>query len=564
MKKEKLYEELEKYFGHDSFRPLQKEVIESLLGGRDVFFLAPTGGGKSLCYQLPALMLKTKISFVVSPLIALIENQVEELTRKNMKAYSILSFQGKKYKERVFSLLEAGEEPEAVLVYTTPETLSTERIQNTISSLYRRDKIGIFAVDEAHCISNWGHDFRPKYRKLKILKELCPKTPILALTATATKIVIDDIIGSLALKNFHCYRQSFNRPNIFYQVVDERCMHDNIMDDILTFIWPLRNCSGIIYARQRLETENIANRLVASGIQAAAYHAGKKVSEKQKVLKDWLSNNLQVICCTVAFGMGIDKPDVRFVIHFNLPKNLENFYQESGRAGRDGLPSCSRLYFSLADFSQLESISKGKEYMPSDYLQSCSNGLEGLLQYCKEENCRRRQLLRYFGDDFSGICDFCDLCVLSSSVPISRVRSAEASNMKLLFQQSSEFPLNEIPSQVTDYITATVLKTKVSQNHVSSESSCANSNRPCSGFRLASHYLETSNPNFPQKGQVGLTGQRNGIQKQFEKQLSATVSAQVDEGESATNVYTKDRLRKNKRKLEANQSTLSHWFASDV
>ncbi|EME28770.1 Bloom syndrome protein [Galdieria sulphuraria] len=402
---------LKKYFGYENFRPLQQEVITSVLEGKDVFFLAPTGGGKSLCFQLPALLLEGKVSFVISPLVALIEDQVNKLTALNIRAYSILSCQGKKHKERIFSLLEQShKERLPSLIYLTPECVSTNRFQKLLKSLYRNKEIGLFAVDEAHCISCWGHDFRPKYRRLEILKQLCCDIPILALTATATKMVVDDIITCLGMKQCIQFRQSFNRPNIFYQVIHESQLSMNVMDDLKCFVSSFGNSSGIIYARQREVTEYLCQKLIASGIKAGVYHAGKKACEKQKTLKDWLSNDLSVICCTVAFGMGIDKPDVRFVIHFNLPKSLENFYQESGRAGRDGFPSCSRLYYSSSDFFSLQEMSRGKEYMPSTYLDKCSRGIEALYEFCNQPICRRKQLVKYFGETFSGICDSCDIC----------------------------------------------------------------------------------------------------------------------------------------------------------
>ncbi|GJQ14173.1 hypothetical protein GpartN1_g5964.t1 [Galdieria partita] len=403
--------ELKAHFGYDNFRPFQQEVINSVLKGSDVFFLAPTGGGKSLCFQLPALLLKGKVSFVVSPLVALIEDQVNKLTALNIKAYSILSCQGKKHKETVFALLEEGHsEKLPSLIYVTPECVSTARFQKVLRFLYKNKKIGLFAVDEAHCISCWGHDFRPKYRELEVLKQLCSDIPILALTATATKMVMDDIITCLRMKQCIRFRQSFNRPNIFYQVVHEDKLSTNVMDDVKCFVTSFGNSSGIIYARQREVTENLCQKLNASGIKAGVYHAGKKASEKQKVLKDWLSNHLSIICCTIAFGMGIDKPDVRFVIHFNLPKSLENFYQESGRAGRDGLASYSRLYYSPSDFFSLQEMSRGKEHMPSAYLDKCSRGIEALYDFCNQSICRRKQLLKYFGETFSGCCDSCDIC----------------------------------------------------------------------------------------------------------------------------------------------------------
>ena len=324
-------------FGYDDFRPLQREIVTSILGGQDVVVLMPTGGGKSLCYQLPAL-LRDGLAVVVSPLISLMKDQVDKLRTMGVAATYINSSldppeAGKRQAEVARGAVK--------LLYVAPERLMLPSFLRLLSLV----KPSFFAIDEAHCISEWGHDFRPEYRELRRLRELFPSTAIAAFTATATPRVQADIVNQLVLRQPARYQASFNRPNLFYEVKPKQAAFDQLTD----YLRARGPGAGIIYCHTRAATESVAQKLTAEGFSAAPYHAGLAPEERRLRQEAFVNDTVQIIVATIAFGMGIDKPDVRFVVHYDLPKNLEGYYQESGRAGRDGEPSNCILFYSHAD-----------------------------------------------------------------------------------------------------------------------------------------------------------------------------------------------------------------------
>src|SRR5207245_8501041 len=346
---------LKKYFGYDAFRPLQQEIIEGALNDRDVVGLLPTGGGKSLCFQLPAL-LGDGVTIVVSPLIALMKDQVDALRTSGIAATFLNStLAGSESRERVRGL----DRNQFRLLYVAPERLMMENFLEPALNW----NIAQIAIDEAHCISEWGHDFRPEYRELKKLRTHFPDVPIMALTATATERVRDDIIKQLKLHAPRCYVASFNRPNLTYRVVAKSSAYQQVLD----FIRAHPNDSGIVYCASRKSTNALAEKLTKDGIEALPYHAGMESRERTRNQEAFLRDDARVITATIAFGMGINKPNVHFVIHHDLPKNIEGYYQETGRAGRDGLPSECLLLFSAGDAAKqirfFEELSDKQEEM---------------------------------------------------------------------------------------------------------------------------------------------------------------------------------------------------------
>ncbi len=328
---------LKRHFGHDEFRPLQREIITDSLAGRDVFVLMPTGAGKSLCFQLPALM-REGLTIVVSPLISLMKDQVDALQTSGIPATYLNSTLDRDQAKARWRGLHRGEYR---MLYVAPERLMLE----TFLERALNWNIAQLAIDEAHCISEWGHDFRPEYRELKKLRKHLPEVPIMALTATATERVRSDIIQQLHLRDPRCYVASFNRPNLTYRVVPKSAPYEQV----LAFIRSRPNDSGIVYCASRKSTDSLARNLNEDGISAKPYHAGLTSAERTKHQESFLRDDVRVITATIAFGMGINKPNVRFVVHYDLPKNLESYYQETGRAGRDGLPGECVLLFSASD-----------------------------------------------------------------------------------------------------------------------------------------------------------------------------------------------------------------------
>lgn len=393
-----LQETLKDVFGYSTFRPHQEEIIRASLAGNDTFALLPTGGGKSLCFQLPALM-QPGLTLVVSPLIALMKDQVDALQAAGVAATYLNSTLST---EESRSRLRGLHQGEFKLLYAAPERLMMDHWEENL----RAWNISLLAIDEAHCISEWGHDFRPEYRQLSRIREFLPQVPVMALTATATQRVRSDILQRLALKNPSTFIASFNRPNLTYRVTPKQ----KPLDQIVEFLGKRKQEAGIIYCASRKATERLAESLQARGFMAKPYHAGLSTDERAANQEGFLRDEVKIICATIAFGMGINKPNVRYVIHHDLPKNLESYYQETGRAGRDGLPSDCLLLFSAGDAAkQLHFIDEMSD--PHEQ-ENARIQLNRVIHYAESTICRRVDLLSYFGETWTEIpCGACDNCL---------------------------------------------------------------------------------------------------------------------------------------------------------
>ncbi|MEM7085644.1 MAG: DNA helicase RecQ [Bacteroidota bacterium] len=413
---------LKTHFGYDSFRPNQREIIEEVLHGKDTLAIMPTGGGKSLCFQLPALAMEGT-AIVVSPLIALMKDQVDALKGNGIEAGYYNSSQPQEEQELILSELKEGK---LKLLYVAPESLGL------IDELLQMITISLFAIDEAHCISSWGHDFRPAYTQLGRLKEIFPKTPIIALTATADKATQDDICAQLNITEGTKHITSFDRPNLYLDVRPGQ----NRIGQMLKFLELHDEESGIVYCLSRNSTEKIAAKLKASGFKTAAYHAGLSAEKRTQIQEDFVNDRTPIIVATIAFGMGIDKSNVRWVIHYNMPKNIEGYYQEIGRSGRDNLPAHALMFYSFADVIQLRKFAEGTE---TEVFQLAK--LERMQQFAEALSCRRKALLNYFGEHSFKDCGNCDICktppqyfdgtqlaqMICSAV--ARLKEQEATNM---------------------------------------------------------------------------------------------------------------------------------------
>jgi ATP-dependent DNA helicase RecQ len=403
---------LQRVFGFDSFRGGQQEIIDSLIAGQDNFVLMPTGGGKSLCFQIPAI-LREGVGIVVSPLISLMKDQVNALQANGVAAAFYNSSLGAAEARSVLARMHNNE---LDLLYVAPERLLKPDFIERLKGI----DIALFAIDEAHCVSQWGHDFRPEYTQLAALRESFPDVPLIALTATADRPTRSDILRYLGLRKPHCYVGSFDRPNIQYHVLEKY----KPLAQLINFLKKHPDESGIIYCISRKKTEEVAANLKEQGHSVMPYHAGLSVRERSDAQDAFQKDDIQIVVATIAFGMGIDKPNVRFVVHHDMPKHIENYYQETGRAGRDGLPSEALLLFGLADIAKqrffIDKINNEKQKRIE------SHKLNIMISYADAQTCRRRALLNYFDENLEQDCGNCDICLNPSEVYNATVDAQKA------------------------------------------------------------------------------------------------------------------------------------------
>ncbi len=438
---------LKQSFGFDSFRPLQEEIIRDALAGRDVFALLPTGGGKSLCFQLPALV-RPGLTVVVSPLISLMKDQVDALTASGVAATFLnSSLRADESRARLRGLHNG----EYRLLYVAPERMM---LPGFLSNL-RNWKVNLIAIDEAHCISEWGHDFRPEYRRLAELREQFTETPVMALTATATKRVQSDIVKQLRLRKPRCYLASFNRPNLTYRVLAK----NNSFRQLFDFAKARPGDSGIVYCQSRRSAESLAERLNENAIESKPYHAGLDAKTRGRNQELFLRDEVRVICATIAFGMGINKPNVRFVVHYDMPKNVEGYYQETGRAGRDGLPSECLLLFSAGDAVKYSRFID--EVSDEHERKIARQQLRRMVELAEGAECRRAGLLRYFGEDFrQPNCGACDNCLTPRETYDGTLDAQKFLSCVYRVREKSgfDFGINQIAEVLTGAETEKVLK----------------------------------------------------------------------------------------------------------
>ena len=422
-------EALKKYFGYDTFYPLQAQIIDHVRAGKSALVLMPTGGGKSICFQIPAL-LADGTTLVISPLIALMKDQVDGLKAGGIPAAFLNSTLSEKESAEIHRQCLRGA---IKLLYLSPERLAAA---STIGFLQKL-RLSLFAVDEAHCISSWGHDFRPDYLKLNLLRETFPEVPLLALTATADRVIRRDILRQLSIPEAHSFVASFDRPNLSLSVYSGQ----KRLEQILRFLAKRKHQPGIIYCLSRKTTENVAARLEARGYRAAHYHAGMENEDRAKVQDAFIRDKIQIICATIAFGLGIDKSNIRWIIHYSLPKNIESYYQEIGRAGRDGAPADTVLFYSYADVKTHHEMLGD---LPPDRRELLAAKLDRMKRYAEADICRRRILLSYFNEQPKEDCGNCDVCrnppkkfdgtMIAQKALSAIYRTGESINMTTLIQ----------------------------------------------------------------------------------------------------------------------------------
>ncbi len=423
-------ETLEHYFGHSSFRPLQEEVVDAILEKQDVLMILPTGGGKSLCYQLPTLLMEG-VTVVVSPLLALMHDQVVALRANGISAAMLSSMQDMEESQQIEEQLRKGE---IKLLYVAPERLTNGYFLNLLHQLH----INFFVIDEAHCVSEWGHEFRENYRRLSLLKEQFSTTPIAAFTATATHAVESDIASNLGLQDPKRVRGSLFRENL---TINARHRIKDGRAQLMEFLKQHRDESGIIYTLSRKSTENIANFLQGKGVEAKAYHAGLPTEVKNRTYADFVADRVQIVVATIAFGMGIDKSNIRFVAHMTLPKTIENFYQEIGRAGRDGVESETLLLYSAADIVQQKMFIDDLPETP--YKQHAFNKLDAMVRFANSENCRHQTVAAYFDDRIDN-CDIkCDNCTAPESEKVD-ITTASRMLLSTMLRTEQNFGLHYV------------------------------------------------------------------------------------------------------------------------
>ena len=441
-----MHRTLSKYFGYDSFRPLQEDIIKDVLAGKDVFVLMPTGGGKSLCYQIPALLMDG-VTVVVSPLISLMKDQVDSLRANGVEAVYLNSTLSYKESNQIKQDLEKNL---IKLLYVAPERLT---LSSTLS-LFDRIKVSLFAIDESHCISEWGHDFRPEYRKLSILKRKYPHIPVIALTATATPKVREDTISQLHIEDCNTYVASFNRKNLLYQVRPKKDTYEQMVQ----FLRDRKDKSGIIYCQSRKTVDELTAKLRRSGFNALPYHAGLSDAARSRNQDIFIKDDVEIIVATIAFGMGIDKPNVRFVIHYDLPRNLESYYQETGRGGRDGLECECILFFSRGDKYKIDYFIDQMD--KNEEREAARSKLKEVMDYCQSTICRRKVLLQYFGEELKeDNCGGCDVCLN----PIKRTDATEEA--KLLIKCVKELGQRYGITHVTEILTGSNSKKITEKGH---------------------------------------------------------------------------------------------------
>lgn len=434
---------LKKFWGHDKFRAQQKEIIQSVLSKQDTFVLMPTGGGKSLCYQLPALEF-FGLTIVISPLIALMKDQVDALCRKGIEAAYLNSSldlaEQRELEKRIFF-------GDIKILYVSPERAMTKSFQELILEI----EVSLIAIDEAHCVSNWGHDFRQEYGKLKELRNLLPDVPFIALTATATESTEKDIIQGLGLKNCHIFKSSFDRKDIRYEIKRKTTKANDTLEISRLIKSQFNSESGIIYCLSRKKTEELAKHLVSYNINAVAYHAGLSVKERTKIQENFLENSNIVIVATIAFGMGIDKPNIRYVIHFDMPKSVEGYYQEVGRASRDGQGALALMYYGKQELVLINKMNnRGTKSIKRRRVHS--QKLSAVLGLCQSVTCRREILLRYFSESYFGPCGNCDNCLHLNRESLRDVTKLSLMILKVIHELEKPIEKSELLFLCVDQI----------------------------------------------------------------------------------------------------------------